>query len=411
MKRKIFIIISVMLLLCSCGEETADNSLALNEQTLEQLQIPELTSENKTEYQPVNYETQKAVWFTMMDYEDLLYNKSEEEFTQNIEKLLGKIKDAGFNTVYLHVRSYNDAYYKSDMFPPGQYCNVSFDPLLIILDKAHSLELSVHGWINPLRCQTDEELKSLDEKYTIKKWYDDSEKNGTYICMADDRWYLNPAYEEVRKYISDGVREIAGNYDLDGIHIDDYFYPTQNEEFDEKAFKESGQDDLKQWRTENINSMVRGIYDTVKGACPEMLFGISPQGNISIDENNLYADVETWCSEKGYCDYIAPQIYYGFKNENLPFEETVSKWQQLNTCEDVSLVVGICMYKIGSEDQWAGSGINEWVEDKNIPSREAEFVFEKGLGTAIYSVESLMDSKNADELKLLSELFAKQEDL
>ena len=415
--KKVFIFIFAIML-CSCGElsdSIEGSNISLNEQTLEQLQLttnPTIISEKKsTEYIPINFTQQKSIWFTMMDYENILNGKTETEFTDSITNLLEKIKNTGFNTVYVHIRPYNDSYYKSEIFPASANCSDDFDSFEIILEKAHELNLSVHGWINPLRCQKDSEIKSLDDKYFIKKWYDDEEKNGSYICKVDDRWYLNPAYEEVRDYITDGVKEIIENYDVDGIHIDDYFYPTQDESFDKEAFENSAESDLQQWRIGNINIMVKGIYDTVKAFNPELLFGISPQGNMNIDYSTLYADVKKWCSEEGYCDYIVPQIYYGFKNENLPFEETVEQWKSENTCEDVYLVIGICTYKIGKEDKWAGSGKDEWINDKNIPSRQAEFVFENSCSTAIYSVETLFNEENSDELNLLSEIFKNQEDL
>lgn len=393
-----------MLFLCSCGKIPKENSnyegegVSLNEQTLEQLHI------NENEYIPLNFESQKSVWFTMMDYEDVLKGKTKAEFTDNITDLMDKIKNMGFNTIYVHIRPYNDAYYKSEMFPPAQYCPEDFDPFEIILEKAHNLNLSVHGWINPLRCQRNSQIKSLDNKYLIKNWYDDKDKNGTYVCQVNDRWYLNPAYEEVREYIADGVEEIVKNYNVDGIHIDDYFYPTQDEGFDKEAFQKSGESDLQQWRINNINLMVKGIYDKIKEVNSGMLFGISPQGNMNIDNTVQYADVQKWCSESGYCDYIVPQIYYGFKNENLPFEETVESWISENTCDDVNLVIGICTYKIGQEDKWAGSGKDEWKKDKNIPSRQAEFVIENNCAVAVYSIGSLFDEKISDESECISSI-------
>lgn len=405
MKRKIFIIIFIIALLSSCDKKS-DNienaEISLNEQTLEQLQITDNT--DSSEYIPLNFETQKAIWLTMMDYEEILDGKTEAEFTDNIVNLMEKIKNTGFNTVYVHLRPYNDSYYKSEMFPPAQYCPDDFDPLEIILEKAHEINLSVHGWINPLRCQTDSELKSLDKKYLTKNWYDDKEKKDTYICKVDDRWYLNPAYEDVRKYIADGVGEIIENYSVDGIHIDDYFYPTQEEGFDKKAFEDSEEKDLQQWRTDNINKMVKEIYNKIKAVNSEMLFGISPQGNMDVDYSVQYADVKRWSSENGYCDYIVPQIYYGFKNESMPFEKTAESWKSENTCENVSLIIGICTYKIGQEDKWAGSGKDEWKNDKNIPSRQAEFVLENNCGIAVYSVQSLFDEKNSEESESLSEI-------
>lgn len=402
MKKKILKIFFIMLILCSCSNEVEVNdSLALNEQTLEQLQLETMAVEEK--YKPVNFEKQKALWFTMEDFRKAVSGKSEEEFTDDISEILTKIKDTGFNTLYLHVRPYNDAYYKSEIFPLSQALSGEFDPLEIILEKAHNINLSVHAWINPLRCQTTDDMENLDEKYKIKQWYD-SDMRGEYIAEVNGRWYLNPAYEEVQQYIADGISELVQNYDIDGIHIDDYFYPTQDEDFDKTAFEKSGATDLSYWRTENINHMVQTIYDTVKEENENILFGISPQGNIEINQSSLYADVLTWCSQSGYCDYIAPQLYYGFKNESKPFKETLNEWKNLVTEESLSLVIGICTYKIGSEDEWAGTGKNEWIEDKNIPSRQLEYALENDCSVAVYSMESLFDEKNSDEHKLISGL-------
>lgn len=408
MKKKLSVIFFVLLILCGCSREIEVNdSLTLNEQTLEQLQLETVAEEEK--YKPLNFAAQKAVWFTMEDFRKILSGKSEEKFTDDISALLTKIKDTGFNTVYVHVRPYNDAYYKSEIFPLSEALNGEFDPFEIVVEKAHEMNLSVHAWINPMRCQTTEDMESLDEKYKIKTWYD-SDMRGEFIAEVNGRWYLNPAYEEVQEYIADGVSELVQNYNVDGIHIDDYFYPTQDESFDKTAFEKSGATDLAGWRTENINHMVQTIYDTVKEENADILFGISPQGNIEINQSSLYADVVTWCSQSGYCDYIVPQLYYGFKNESKPFKETLLEWKNIVAGEEISLVAGICTYKIGSEDKWAGTGKNEWIEDKNIPSRQIEYALANECSVAIYSVESLFDEKNSEECRLISDLLKGESD-
>ena len=393
--------ILMMLFLCSCASEDTEG-LALSEQTPEQLGI-----ETADRYIPLNYDTQKALWFTMMDWEEILPGKSKEEFTADISSLMDRIKDMGFNTLYLHLRPYGDAYYKSTLFPRGQYYTADYDPLAIALSAAHERSLSVHGWINPLRCGTDKDMEAMSGEYTVKKWYTD--KKESFVCKVGERWYLDPAYEEVRELIADGAREIAENYDIDGINIDDYFYPTTDESFDRDAFSQSGSDDLSEWRINNISLMVKGIYDTVKSADENILFGISPQGNMDTDVNTLYADVHRWCGETGFCDYIAPQLYYGFKNEALPFEPTLSDW--INECTAVKLVAGICTYKIGKEDKWAGSGIDEWINDTHIPSREAQTALGSGVGVAVYSFGSLFDKKIEDEQQALREVLCSEEDI
>ena len=408
MKKKVVLMIISLTLLCSCSETTdisINESLSLNEQTITQLQLENVNI--NSDFMPINYENQKAVWFTMMDLEKALNGKSMEAFTDDISSVLEKIKDMGFNTVYVHVRPYNDAYYKSEIFPPSKAMPEDYDPLKIIVEKSHELNLSVHGWINPLRCQTETEIQKLDEKYQVKKWQ--SLPDEDYISLYDGRYYLNPAYEQVREYISEGVLELLKNYSIDGVHIDDYFYPTTNEDFDKISFKKSGESDLKKWRTENINLMVKGIYDTIKNYNADIVFGISPQGNISINNENLYADVRKWCSESGYCDYIVPQLYYGFKNESLPFKNAFNQWADMVSCVDVNLVAGICTYKIGNEDKWAGSGKAEWIEDENIPSRQIEYAFENDCDVAVYSYESLFDEKNKEEKDLIENILKEEE--
>ena len=409
MKKIIVFMAVVSLLFTSCGKAdtgTFESSVSgLNEQTVEQLRVIETNEKKETDYVPVNYDTQLAMWITYMNYKNILYGKSKEEFTDSIKDELKNISDTGFNTVYVHASAFNDCYYKSSVYPKGQYYSTKddFDPLEIIINEAHELEISVHAWINPLRCQTDDEIKKIDGSYKIKSWYDDSSTKGKYLVNVKDRWYLNPAYEEVRDYISGCVSEIAENYNVDGIHIDDYFYPVTDSDFDTAAFKESGESDLEEWRIGNINLMVSSMYSALKSVNEDMLFGISPQGNIEADYN-MYADVGKWASESGFCDYIVPQLYYGYKNESCPFTETAERWKSLVTSDGVKLIAGICTYKIGTEDKWAGAGKNEWKDTKGIPANQTATVFEKDIadGIAVYSYESTFDNNIDEEISKLS---------
>lgn len=114
--------------------------------------------------------------------------------------------------------------------------------------------------------------------------------------------------------------------------------------------------------------MVRQLYLTVHGANPTAVFGISPQGNMSSDFDTLYADIYTWCGSSGYCDYICPQIYYGFENSTLPYAETVDSWAKL-TGDNISLVIGLAAYKSGTEDTYAGHGkTSGWIQAISFPA-------------------------------------------
>jgi uncharacterized lipoprotein YddW (UPF0748 family) len=328
-------------------------------------------------YSSLNFKEQKGIWISYLEYTSMLTNQSESAFRTNIGKCFDNVRSIDFNTVYVQVRAFGDAYYNSSLFPTGDRYNgtigakLSFDPLEIMIEEAHSRGLSVHAWINPMRLMTDSQIKTVSDSYTIKKWYNDSSKNGTYIVKYSDRWYLNPAYEEVRQLISDGITEIVSKYNVDGVQIDDYFYPTTDSSFDSKAYSSSGTSkSLSTWRTENVNLMVKSLCSAVHKANSSVLFGISPQGSVSNNVDTLYADVNTWCKSAEYCDYILPQIYYGFDNSALPYSDTVALWNSMTSSGNVKLVIGLAGYKIGTSDSYAGSGKNEWISNSDILSRQ-----------------------------------------
>lgn len=372
------------------------DNIADQVQSIEQLHIASGTTTPPSSNSPaatrLNYDTPYAMWFAVMDYADTLSGKTEEEFRKIMRQRFQNAANMGINTVYLHVRAYQDAYYQSDLFPMGSYADagINFDPLEIMLEEAHAFELSAHAWINPMRGPGDKTMAEMDNNYLLKQWYNDSTKIGTYLVKAGDNWWLNPAYPEVRQLIADGVEEIISRYHVDGIHLDDYFYPTTETSFDAAAFAESNASDLSAFRLEQTNAMVKQLYDTIKNEDSDLLLSISPQGTMHGNYDSQYADVRRWASEPGYCDVLIPQVYFGFENETAPFEETVALWSQTVTCKEVSLVIGIGTHKMGREDTWAGSGRKEWLEHLDIPQRQVEFLLHMNHvdGIAIYDYDT-----------------------
>lgn len=323
-------------------------------------------------YIPLNYTNQAALWIPYMRFADIMCGKSEEEYRSNLSALLSEAAEQGINTVYFHVHPNGDAYYNSELFPRGTYWDGEYDPLAIALEEAHSRGISLHAWLNPLRLQTEEQMNALPDSFITKQWTD---SGNVYVKLIGGRWYLVPVYEEVRQLVSSAAEEILTQYKVDGIHIDDYFYPTQEPSFDAEAFAASGASDLAEWRRENVTAMVKSLRDTVHKHGSRLKFGISPQGNISADRDRLYADVELWSSDSTYADYIVPQIYFGFENETCPFEPTLRRWEELTADSGVSLIVGLAEYKLGKEDIWAGdSGRDEWVTSPDILERQVELV-------------------------------------
>lgn len=356
-------------------------------------------------YSALNYDEQKGIWISYLEYSSAMMNKSAKSFRKTMGEYFDNVKALNFNTVYVQVRAFGDAYYHSELFPTGDRYNgtigakLSYDPLEIMVEEAHIRSLSVHAWINPMRLMTDSQIKSLSDSYIIKKWYNDAEKCGKYIVKSDGRWYLNPAYPEVEKLISDGITEIVSGYDVDGIQIDDYFYPTTASSFDSDAYKASGTaKSLSSWRKDNINDMVKRMNKTVHSANPTVLFGISPQGSVDNNYDTLFADVKTWCRSSEYCDYIIPQVYFGFDNAALPYTDTIALWSSMTSSGDVKLIIGLAGYKIGTADNYAGaSGKNEWINNTDMLAKQMKAAkkLENYGGVAIFRYGSIFEPESS----------------
>ena len=372
--KRILTIILALPLLTACGQSSSSpesvmptEEAAYTEQTAEQFGI-----QPEKGYVPLNYSYVKGEWLPYMRYEEMMSGRSADDFRSAFREYLTDAAGEGINTVYLHVHPCGDAYYRSEIFPAGAYLKGDYDPLEIMLGEAHALGISAHAWINPLRCQTVEQMQELPGDFIVKEWSDAPDCR--IAKTVNGRWYLDPAYEETDRLLCRCIAEIIGNYDVDGIHIDDYFYPESDPSFDAEEFSVSGADDLSQWRLSNCTRMVRSMYDAVKAADSRVQFGISPQGSISGNYNSQFADVKLWCGSEGYCDYIAPQLYFGFRNESCPFAETLAMWEDM-TSDKVELVIGLGAYKLGKPDKWAGAaGESEWADEPDIIERQIALV-------------------------------------
>ena len=306
----------------------------------------------------------RGVWVSCFEYKSVgLCTKSEKQFRANANKLFYNIKASGCNTVYFHVRAFDDAIYPSSSFPWSKYllnkgAAPSFDPLKILISYAHKYGLQFHAWMNPYRV-------------TYKK-------------------VLDPAKASTTERIVSQVREIINRYSVDGIHFDDYFYPTNEKKYN-KVKKEK--------RMANINAMVMRVYNTIKAKKKKLQFGISPAGDVSYCEK-IGADVKTWMSKKGYVDYIIPQIYWSNNyllhgKKTAMFDERFAKWQSLNK-RDVPMYIGLALYKAGErlkpDPGWKKSSYNIATQLDRIKAGNSE-------GYALFSYTDLYRSGAAKEVR------------
>ena len=303
---------------------------------------------------PESDEEMRGVWVSYMELSmENESSKTQKAFEDKFTEIAQKCCESGFNTLIVQVRPFCDALYKSSYFPWSHILtgtqgeNPQYDALQIMCDICKENNLKIHAWINPYRVSSNETPKKLSDNNPYIK-------NSEIGIKTDNGIFLDPSNETAQQLVCDGVKEIAENYDVDGIQFDDYFYPTEDESFDKKQYEayiekygKKNSMSLDNWRMQNVNTLICKVYRTIKSVDSSVEFGISPQGNIG-NNDGLYADVKSWCTCKGFADYICPQIYFSLENPALTFEDCLDSWTSLDFDENVKLYVGLGGYKAGN---------------------------------------------------------------
>lgn len=311
---------------------------------------------------PESDEEMRGVWVSYMELSmENESSKTQKAFEDKFTEIAQKCRESGFNTLIVQIRPFCDALYKSSYFPWSHILtgtqgeNPQYDALQIMCDICKENNLKIHAWINPYRVSSNETPKKLSDNNPYIK-------NSEIGIKTDNGIFLDPSNETAQQLVCDGVKEIAENYDVDGIQFDDYFYPTEDESFDKKQYEayiekygKKNSMSLDNWRMQNVNTLICKVYRTIKSVDSSVEFGISPQGNIG-NNDGLYADVKSWCTCKGFADYICPQIYFSLENPALTFEDCLDSWTSLDFDENVKLYVGLGGYKAGNgeydEETW-----------------------------------------------------------
>ncbi len=362
----------------------------------------------KKEVEETSYvEEQRGVFISYIDY-SFLKHKTKEEQKKSIDKIIENIKSLNFNMIILQVRPFCDAIYKSFIFSSSKVVvenegdELKLDILKYFIDKSHENNISLHAWINPYRIRNTNNISDISKDNVIYQFLDTDivEKSSKGI-------YLNPSKKEVLNLILTGIREIVLNYDVDGIIYDDYFYPSNTIDInDYEKYKELGGTlTIDEYRINNINILISESYKLVKSLNSNVLFGISPAGNINNNLNSEYLDIEFILQNNNYLDYVMPQIYYGFKNQTLPFIKTIKVWNDLILNNDTKLLIALALYKSGIEDTYAISGKNEWIENGDIIKNQilVSRSLNKYQGFAIFRYDYLFYDKN-DNANLIEEI-------
>lgn len=309
----------------------------------------------------------RAVWIATVygiDWPQATYNSVRQKrlYTNYLDRLV----KMNINTVFFQVRPMADAFYDSPYEPWSQYITGTrgrkpiYDVLKFMIDEAHKRCISFHAWINPYRIAVDNSgngnFPALDKKIP-------AELVKTYKKIQ----VYNPALPETRARLDSIVKDLIVKYDVDGIHMDDYFYPTTfvagETMGDDAEFQKYGKgfSKIEDWRRQNVTLMVRSLQQVISDTRREVVFSISPQGNIENDYNGQYADVNKWMAQ-GWLDLMIPQIYYKTGTGYYDFNNRVAQWA--TNAKRCGLAVGYGIYRFDPASTTAGFKTNAMLSEQ-----------------------------------------------
>ena len=269
-----------------------------------------------------------------------------EKMKQTLTSQLDVLQKAGINAIIFQVRVEGDALYASKYEPWSRYLTgvqgqapaPQWDPLAFMVDECHKRGMELHAWINPYRAKT-KGTTALAGNHPVKLY-------PNRFIEYDGQLYFDPGYPENRAYICKIVKDIVERYDVDAIHMDDYFYPypAKGKEIrDDVSFAQYGigYANRADWRRNNVNQLIQDLHRTIRETKPWVKFGISPFGiyrnqksdpkgsktNGLQNYDDLYADIILWV-DNGWVDYTIPQIYWEIGHPAADYQELVQWWAQ-----------------------------------------------------------------------------------
>ncbi len=349
------------------------------------IEIPKECIEQEEEF--------RGVWVSSVYNLDFPSKKglSKEAYKKEYIEVLDNLQALNMNSIIFQVRPKSDAFYKSKINPWSEYLtgkeglDPGWDPLEWMIEETHNRNMEFHAWFNPYRVTTalsqKTKLGKLEELST-KNW---ARNNPDKVLDVDGKLYLNPGEPEVIDHVNKSLMEVVENYDVDAIHLDDYFYPNKSINQKDKAytyeeklsFEKYGKEfkQMSDWRRYNVDKLVESLSDSIKDYNIEneknVEFGISPFGIWGHEKNhpkgsaegkgsktptsslasydNQFADTRKWVKNK-WVDYIAPQIYWSFDQKAAPYGELVDWWSNVVKETNVKLYIGHGNYKKSNVD-------------------------------------------------------------
>ena len=290
--------------------------------------------------------------------------------------LLDSLESLGINAIIFQVRPTADALYYSELEPVSHWLTgkqgsweslqpsaishqMPWDPLAWTIEKAHARGMEVHVWLNPYRVNlATTDISSLAEDHLLRR-------HPEWFWEYNKQWYFDPGLPITREWICTVVQDIVDRYDVQAIHMDDYFYPypvgklqiPDNETFIKYP---RGFTDIRDWRRDNVNLAIQAISETIRECKSDVQFGISPFGvwrNASVDPtgsqtqagitnyDDLYADIRLWI-KNGWIDYVLPQLYWEIGKKVADYEVLAHWWANEVRGTKCKLYIGMAPYRL-----------------------------------------------------------------
>lgn len=286
----------------------------------------------------------------------------QQEYIQMLDELQGM----GMNAVFVQVRPSADSFYPSTLVPWSRFLTgkegtaPDYDPLAFMIEETHSRGMEFHAWFNPYRASVDAKLDTLASNHVAVS-------HPEWIVTSGTKQYINPGIPDARQHIIDTIMEVVNNYEIDGVHLDDYFYPSSGSFEDELTYLSFNKNPLMNradWRRNNINLFIEQLGKSINGVKSSVEFGISPFGvwrNQAMDltgsntkasittYDNMYADVRKWIQEE-WIDYVAPQLYWSLSFTIAQYDVLVDWWANEVRGTNVELYIGHSPYKLGTSE-------------------------------------------------------------
>lgn len=372
----------------------------------------------------------RGVWVSNVANIDTPKGLEKEAYQEYLKNMIANIASYNMNTIIFQVRPASDAYYESKLNPWSRYItgiegkNPGFDVLAFVIEEAKKYDIKVHAWMNPYRVSVaalDVEhstledaqqayLESLDDLNFAKRHPEHT------IVDGANKIILSPSHPEVIDFVTQSILEVVENYDVEGVHIDDYFYPYakipyEREEADFLKYRSSKDENFEDWRRKNVDKMIKNIHDELKKLFSKtgkkVWFGISPfavyRTHISLKEDGwekgsfhsagalqcyseLYSDVYKWMKEH-WIDYVVPQIYFSFERLDVSYHDLTKWWNDVAKETDTVLYIGQALYQMGSNEVW---------QNKEEMANQLKFncQFDHISGTIFFTYKDLVKGQN-----------------